>query len=53
MDLLPKPIALMDGHVLNRNWRGLPESSQLVDGTSAGPVRIQIEISDDESQVLR
>jgi hypothetical protein len=26
----------MDGRVLNPNWRGLPESSQLVDGTSAG-----------------
>jgi hypothetical protein len=30
-----EPRALMDGRVLNPNWRGLPESSQLVDGTSA------------------
>jgi len=26
--------ALMDGRVLNPNWRGLPESSQLADGTA-------------------
>lgn len=24
----------MDGRVFNPNWRGLPESSQLVDGTA-------------------
>lgn len=29
-----EPLALMDGRVLNRNWRGLPESSQLFDGTA-------------------
>ncbi len=29
-----EPRALMDGRVFNPNWRGLPESSQLADGTA-------------------
>ncbi|MGQ0639902.1 MAG: RHS repeat-associated core domain-containing protein, partial [Gemmatimonadaceae bacterium] len=29
-----EPKALMDGRVFNPNWRGLPESSQLVDGSA-------------------
>ncbi len=29
-----EPRALLDGRVFNPNWRGLPESSQLADGTA-------------------